>query len=91
MTVRKVEFKCVLISSGTLTSSCKLTDFHLNFLTSGGDSTEDFSASLDKVLDCMTSSIQIAYPKDILKHQKNLLHVLSSVLSHGFSWTGIYF
>ncbi|KAH7672010.1 proteasome component ECM29 protein [Dioscorea alata] len=53
----------------------------------GGDSTEDFSASLDKVLDCMTSSIQIAYPEDILKHQKNLLHVLSSVLSHGFSWT----
>ncbi|KAJ0985238.1 hypothetical protein J5N97_003594 [Dioscorea zingiberensis] len=53
----------------------------------GEDSTEKISVSLDKVVDCITSCIDIAHPQDILKHQKNLLHVLLFVLSHGFSWT----
>lgn len=51
------------------------------------DSTEDFSAPLEKVLDCVASCVHVAHLQDALKQKENLIHVFSSSLSPGFNWT----
>nr|XP_010922049.1 proteasome adapter and scaffold protein ECM29 isoform X3 [Elaeis guineensis] len=50
------------------------------------DSTEEFSASLDKVLDCVASCIHVAHLQDALEQKEKLIHVFSSSLSPGFNW-----
>ncbi|KAJ4724481.1 Proteasome-associated ECM29 [Melia azedarach] len=46
-----------------------------------------FSAPLDKVLDCVTSCIQVAHINDILEQEKNLVQVFLISLSPRFPWT----
>ncbi|KAK1280870.1 hypothetical protein QJS04_geneDACA015003 [Acorus gramineus] len=48
---------------------------------------EDFSAPLDKVIDCVTSCIHLARVQDILGEGKSLVQIFSSTLSPGHSWT----
>lgn len=58
-----------------------------NAIKEGEDNTEDVSAPLDKVLDCITSCIHVAHLHETVKQGKNLIHVFLHVLSPGFSWT----
>ncbi|CAK9147574.1 unnamed protein product [Ilex paraguariensis] len=51
------------------------------------DVTEDFSASHDKIIECITSCIHVARLSDILEQQQNLVHVFLISLSPGFPWT----
>ncbi|KAK9274184.1 hypothetical protein L1049_018998 [Liquidambar formosana] len=51
------------------------------------DEVQDSSAPHDKILDCMTSCIHVAYVNDILEQKQNLMHVFLSLLLPGFSWT----
>ncbi|KAF8017206.1 hypothetical protein BT93_H2409 [Corymbia citriodora subsp. variegata] len=50
------------------------------------DGKEDSSIPLEKVLDCITSCIRIAYIDDILKKENNLKHLWIVSLSPELSW-----
>ncbi|KAF7850461.1 hypothetical protein BT93_L5473 [Corymbia citriodora subsp. variegata] len=51
------------------------------------DGKEDSSVPLEKVLDCVTSCIHVAYIDDILKEKNNLKLLWIVSLSPEFSWT----
>ncbi|KAF7852405.1 hypothetical protein BT93_L0950 [Corymbia citriodora subsp. variegata] len=51
------------------------------------DGKEDSSVLLEKVLDCITSCIHVAYIDDILKKENNLKHLWIVSLSPELSWT----
>ncbi|KAF8017212.1 hypothetical protein BT93_H2414 [Corymbia citriodora subsp. variegata] len=51
------------------------------------DGKEDSSVPLEKVLDCVTSCIRVAYIDDILKEKSNLKQLWIVSLSPEFSWT----
>ncbi|GAB2277082.1 hypothetical protein Dimus_011791 [Dionaea muscipula] len=48
---------------------------------------EDNNVPLDKVLDCITSTIHIARVNDILQQQQKLMNVLLNSMSPTFPWT----
>uniref|UniRef100_A0ACD5YHL8 Uncharacterized protein n=1 Tax=Avena sativa TaxID=4498 RepID=A0ACD5YHL8_AVESA len=50
------------------------------------DESASVSVSLDKVLNCVASSITIALPQDIIHHKKNMLEVLLNSLSPEEGW-----
>jgi len=62
-------------SSSTTTSAC-----------SEQDEGEGASVSLDKVLNCATSCISVAFPHDIISQKKNVLEVILNSLSPEESW-----
>ncbi|KAM7279522.1 hypothetical protein ACFE04_006656 [Oxalis oulophora] len=51
------------------------------------DDVEDVSIPLEKVLECLTTCVQVANINDILFREKELIHMLSDSLSLGFPWT----
>ncbi|XP_022153027.1 proteasome-associated protein ECM29 homolog isoform X2 [Momordica charantia] len=60
----------------------------------GGDATKtdsddkgEISITREKILNCLTSSIQVANLDDVIEQQKNLLYLITTSLSNGFRWT----
>ncbi|CAL5425499.1 unnamed protein product [Camellia sinensis] len=51
------------------------------------DDAEHNSVPHAKVVDCITSCISVGHVSDILEQQKNLVNVISNLLSPGFPWT----
>ncbi|KAJ1274098.1 hypothetical protein BS78_05G036600 [Paspalum vaginatum] len=62
--------------SSSITSSAKAEQ----------DESEGASVSLDRVLNCATACISVAFPQDIINHKKNVLEVILSSLSPEESW-----
>ncbi|TVT99496.1 hypothetical protein EJB05_55165 [Eragrostis curvula] len=54
--------------------------------TAEQDESEGASVSLDKVLNCVTSCISIAFPQDIIAQKKKVLEVILNSLSPEESW-----
>ncbi|XP_066339222.1 uncharacterized protein [Miscanthus floridulus] len=50
------------------------------------DESEGASISLDKVLNCATSCISVAFPQDIINQKKNVLELILNSLSPEESW-----
>nr|ABA95739.2 HEAT repeat family protein, expressed [Oryza sativa Japonica Group] len=50
------------------------------------DETEGVSVSLDKVLNCVASSITVAFLQDIINQRKNILEIILNSLSPEESW-----
>ncbi|CAD6343742.1 unnamed protein product [Miscanthus lutarioriparius] len=50
------------------------------------DESESASISLDKVLNCATSCISVAFPQDIINQKKNVLELILNSLSPEESW-----
>nr|CAB3489010.1 unnamed protein product [Digitaria exilis] len=50
------------------------------------DESEGASVSLDKVLNCATSCISIAFPQDVISQKENVLEVILNSLSPEQSW-----
>uniref|UniRef100_A0A0E0MJD0 Uncharacterized protein n=1 Tax=Oryza punctata TaxID=4537 RepID=A0A0E0MJD0_ORYPU len=50
------------------------------------DETEGVSVSLDKVLNCVASSITVAFPQDIINQRKNILEIILNSLSPEENW-----
>lgn len=55
------------------------------------DDRGETSVPREKILNCLTSSIKVANLDDVVEQQKNLLYLITTSLSNGFRWTGIYF
>ncbi|KAK3136068.1 hypothetical protein QOZ80_5BG0427580 [Eleusine coracana subsp. coracana] len=54
--------------------------------TAEQDESEGASVSLDKVLNCVTSCINIAFPEDIINRKKDVLEIILNSLSPEESW-----
>lgn len=54
------------------------------------DETEGVSVSLDKVLNCVASSITVAFLQDIINQRKNILEIILNSLSPEESWQSMY-
>ncbi|XP_052136684.1 uncharacterized protein LOC127755086 [Oryza glaberrima] len=50
------------------------------------DENEGVSVSLDKVLNCVASSITVAFPQDIINQRKNILEIILNSLSPEEGW-----
>ncbi|KAK8595997.1 hypothetical protein V6N13_000661 [Hibiscus sabdariffa] len=51
------------------------------------DDAEDVSIPVDKLMNCITSCIQVASVTDIVENRKKLMDVFLTSLSPGFQWT----
>jgi hypothetical protein len=54
------------------------------------DESEGASVSLDKVLNCATSCISVAFPQDIINQKKNVVELILNSLLPEESWQGIW-
>ena len=52
--------------------------------------TDDSSVPHDKIIDCITSCVLLARLSDIIKWQKDLLHVYLNSLAPAIPWTGMH-
>uniref|UniRef100_A0A0E0BF13 Proteasome adapter and scaffold protein ECM29 HEAT-repeat domain-containing protein n=1 Tax=Oryza glumipatula TaxID=40148 RepID=A0A0E0BF13_9ORYZ len=67
---------CKTRNSSSLTSSSSAEQ----------DENEGVSVSLDKVLNCVASSITVAFPQDIINQRKNILEIILNSLSPEEGW-----
>ncbi|CAL5190433.1 unnamed protein product [Lathyrus oleraceus] len=51
------------------------------------DSVEETSIPHNKIIDCLTSCIQVAHINDILQKQKDLMHIYAAFLLPEYKWT----
>ena len=65
--------------------------FMYGFFSAEQDESEGASISLDKVLNCATSCISVAFPQDIINQKKNVLELILNSLSPEESWQGMIY
>ncbi|KAL6906048.1 hypothetical protein ACP4OV_003649 [Aristida adscensionis] len=67
---------------------CKTKDSSVTISSTGAEQNESegASVSLDKVLNCATSCISVAFPQDIVNRKKDVLEVILNSLSPEESW-----
>jgi hypothetical protein len=63
--------------------------FVYGFFSTEQDESEGASVSLDKVLNCATSCISVAFPQDVMSQKKNVLEVILNSLTPEESWQGM--
>lgn len=78
----------ILLVSILLTESFSIRQFDIFFFAEL-DSVEETSIPHNKIIDCLTSCIQVAHINDILQKQKELMHIYAAFLLPEYKWTGI--